>query len=343
MSYSSNRIYYLDALRALAIVSVLVIHVFNFKYDSVVLYSPTWFICDINSVCFRIGVDLFLMLSGALSLGRDWTIKSFLSRRIPRIVAPFLFWTLLISIVLLLVSPIFSLNLVDPVEFLKNAFLGRKEYFYPNWFFWMILGTYLSMPIFNKWICHCDLKEVEYFLVLWLITCLFDFTLYHSFPIRLSYFTSPIGLVVLGYYLRHTERKLLNNIYFDIFLIVISSIIMILISVMLSTPDELYSFDRYSITNAIEVIGIFLLFKNLNLKYNDDLIHNFVIRLAKYSYGIYLVHAPILRVYRNFFATYNPPVKILAPSLFVLTLICSIILLFIFNKIPYVNRIIGVK
>ena len=30
------------------------------------------------------------MLSGALSLGRQWNIKSFLSKRLPRIVYPFL-------------------------------------------------------------------------------------------------------------------------------------------------------------------------------------------------------------------------------------------------------------
>ena len=36
----------------------------------------------------RIGVDLFLILSGALSLGRVWDIKSFLGKRIPSIISP---------------------------------------------------------------------------------------------------------------------------------------------------------------------------------------------------------------------------------------------------------------
>lgn len=46
---------------------------------------------------FRFGVPLFLMLAGALSLGKNWTIKSFLKKRIPRIVPPFLFWGIILT------------------------------------------------------------------------------------------------------------------------------------------------------------------------------------------------------------------------------------------------------
>ncbi|ADC48035.1 hypothetical protein mru_2185 [Methanobrevibacter ruminantium M1] len=66
--------------------------------------SLNWFITDFLGTCCRCGVDIFLMLSGALSLGRDWDIKSFLGKRIPRITYPYLFWaTLLISIMLVAV------------------------------------------------------------------------------------------------------------------------------------------------------------------------------------------------------------------------------------------------
>ena len=66
---------------------------------------------------FRCGVDIFLMLSGALSLGRIWDIKSFLGKRLPRIVEPFLFWLFVIGIGVLL------LNLLCP-----SFFDGFKNY-----------------------------------------------------------------------------------------------------------------------------------------------------------------------------------------------------------------------
>ena len=136
--------------------------------------------------------------------------------------------------------------------------------FTPYWFFWMILGTYLIMPIINRWLLHCELYEAEYFLIFWLITCLFDNTLGIEFPIKLSYFTSPIGLVVLGYYLRHTERKILNNPYFALFLTLTSAVVTMIIACYMSTPDEFYNMGRYSLPLSLEVAGVFLLFKNFN-------------------------------------------------------------------------------
>lgn len=43
------------------------------------------------------------MLSGALLLGRVWDIKSFLGKRIPRIVLPFVFWGLILTFLLILI------------------------------------------------------------------------------------------------------------------------------------------------------------------------------------------------------------------------------------------------
>ena len=112
----SRRIFYLDALRALAIISVIIYHIFvraNFIVvgDYGIIPSFNWFFTDIMGTFFRCGVDIFLMLSGALSLGRIWDIKSFLGKRLPRIVEPFLFWLFVIGIGVLL------LNLLCPSFF----------------------------------------------------------------------------------------------------------------------------------------------------------------------------------------------------------------------------------
>jgi surface polysaccharide O-acyltransferase-like enzyme len=225
----------------------------------------------------------------------------------------------------------------------------------PYWFFWMILGTYLIMPIFNKWVANSDMGELEYFLVFWLITCIFDYTLGFPFPIKLTYFVIPIGLVVLGYYLRYTERDILNNPYFAVFLILASAITMVAISYFYSVPTKFYTFDRYSIFMSLEVIGVFLLFKNagkFNIHLNffenpEGIFRKSAFALAKYSYGIYLIHAFIVVLLVKLLFQFNVdammPIELFIIMVLVLTIGIAVMVMAILSRIPYVSGWIGAK
>ena len=72
---NNNRIVYFDFIRSFAIISVLVIHVSAFTCVSIIPQfdlgpSLNWWIYNFDINFFKCGVDLFLMLVGALSLGR---------------------------------------------------------------------------------------------------------------------------------------------------------------------------------------------------------------------------------------------------------------------------------
>lgn len=365
----SKRIFYFDALRAVAILVVLIFHVYgctNGMATREFVNGPTlnWFInCFFGSS--RMGVDLFLMLSGALSLGRVWDIKSFLGKRLPRITAPFLFWGFLLCVLMFLsliyvpdilskfITPISSYSITGFLTYLYGVYMAINPGTSQYWFFWMILGTYLIMPVLNKWLLHSDLKEAEYFLFFWLIACIFESTLNIKFPIKLDYFAGTIGLVVLGYYLRHTERKLLNNAYFALVLTIAGFILSISAMYLQFTPGDLLTptHDRLSIFIIIEVIGVFLLFKNFgkfNLKL--DLIEKpvgifkkAVFSLAKYSYGMYLNHIFIMLVLLHYakmlFNSYLP----FALFLIIGTVGISWLIMALLNRVPYLNQVIGAK
>lgn len=368
----TKRIFYFDALRALAIISVLWFHVFLLMKFSVVadyatVPSLNWFINDFLGTFFRCGVDIFLMLSGALSLGRVWDIRGFLGKRLPRIIYPFVLWGFILSVVIFLISIFIpssvalmqqygfgtfqSYDIVGFLKFLMDAYIAQARYWFrPYWFFWMILGTYLIMPVINKWLLHSELEEAEYFLVLWLITCIFTFTLNIQFPVKLNYFTGAIGMVVLGYYLRHTKRKLFNNVYFGLILTVIPAILMIYISYLKSDASEVYYFSRYSIYLAIESMGLFIVFKcfgQLNLNFNfltnpDGIFRKSVFSIAKYSYGIYLIHNVIMSII--FLALIGVVgFKLLVVILFVGSLLGSWAILALLNRVPYLKNYIGAK
>lgn len=364
----SKRIFYFDALRALAIISVIVFHVFtstNGIASKEFVTAPTisWFInCFLGAN--KIGVDIFLMLSGALSLGRVWDIRTFLGKRLPRITAPFLFWGFVLSLVMFLIvlyCPfVLGKHVTIPSSFDLGGFLSYLYLSYMSmtkgcsqyWFFWMILGTYLIMPVLNKWLLHADLKEAEYFLFFWLITCIFEATFKMTFPIKLDYFAGTIGLVVLGYYLRHTERKILNNPYFALLLTIVgclSSMLAMYIGFTPGDPITHYN-DRLCIYIVVEVIGIFLLFKNFN-KFNlnfsflsnpDGIFRKSVFSIAKYSYGMYLNHLVI----KNILIAYFEPLLSYEPLILVLsvgTILIAWFLMASLNRIPYLNQVIGAK
>lgn len=361
----SKRIFYFDALRALAIITVIMFHIFLRVENNVApLYSIhppfIWWETDFLATVCRCGVTIFLMLSGALSLGRQWEIKPFLKKRIPRIALPFAFWVTVLTCIIVLLYAFFNMDAIinyfpnfEPMTILKfyyNAIMGDTMWFTPYWFFWMILGTYLFMPIINKWLLHADLKEAEYFLAFWLITCLFDYTFKMKFPISLSYFAGPMGFVVLGYYLRHTERRIFNNIYYAIAIFIVSAAALMGLSYMFSDTNSFFLFNRYAILFSFEVAAIFCIFKNfgqLNLNFKfltcpDSTFRKFIFSVAKYSYGIYLIHQFVLNILILLLANrLNFTVYIV--TLIVFTLLISLGILAVLNRIPYLNQVIGAK
>ena len=88
MKISPNRILYLDEVRSLAIILVVLGHLIRiFSHD-----FASWQICSAVFSLTRIGVPLFFTVSGALLLTRKHDIRQFLEKRFKRVFLPFAFW-----------------------------------------------------------------------------------------------------------------------------------------------------------------------------------------------------------------------------------------------------------
>lgn len=351
----NNRIFYFDALRTVAILCVVLLHVTGHLGEMMSYNVSTIFSCSgiyetFANNFFRIGVDLFLMLSGALLLGRDYNFKDFLSRRLPRIVKPFVFWSVVFSLLLILGS-YFSSNINFVNDFgifnILGVFFNTLTCKAPGsatyWFFWMMLGVYLLMPIFNKWVKGSDLVELEYFLIIWIITIIIDYSILMEYPVKLTDFTTPIGLVVLGYYLRFSERKIFNDVTIAIGLIVGASVLMCIYSYSVVDSTILFTFHRYSILPIIEVIGVFCLFKSSKYLNNpNDIVRKLVTSCAVCSYGMYLIHSQIIMIFRKVLhVSFNFTLEYLI--LFFVGFIVSWFIIYVLSNIPILDEYIGVK
>lgn len=358
-----KRIFYLDQLRALAIIAIVFCHVSNL-WNGSADGSFNWIVHYFFNIFGRFGVPVFLMLSGALLLNKNYAIYDFMKRRFPRILKPFIFWMLIAILFGIIAHDKFSYfsSISLTVVYLAKTFLTSR------WYVWMIIGVYFAMPIINDFVKNRGLKGIEYFLLLWLITSIllsislyFDISMYY---LDLSLFAGPLGYVLLGYYLHNKEFNVAPDKLLILgFLMFASAVVVKTILVYMGYFDpslfRYYIFQTKShleidILAILEATGVFLMIKYLNssdLKglafkissfLKKGIIGRLTVSLSRYSYGIYLNHYLSLGVIGilGLNLLKHSALKWI-PMTVLIVLLVSGLLILIVDKIPYLNKFSG--
>ena len=350
-----NRIFYLDQVRALAIILVILCHVLR-EYTKIrpigsVGWSSTAFLIDFGVM----GVPLFLMISGSLLLNRDYELGDFLKRRFSRILIPFIFWALLLPIFKIITYP------TDPSNYL-TLFLDSQY-----WFVWMLIGVYLFLPILNSFIKEFKMKGVEYFLVIWLLTIgLNTFGIYPFHNLELSYFAGYVGYIVLGYYLTNKEFNLTDRqmIWLSLIIFIVFTAINIRFTlthgkVGLTGDNNLKYYHYETLIVVLQSTGVFLFFvyyakycsKHVNTFRNkvysffkDTFMSKIILTISVCSYGMFLIHYFIVYGLRwidhNMFPIYSASVAYL-PIVLILVIFLSWLIIYVLSKIPILREISG--
>ena len=341
MVLRKDRIFYLDELRAIAILLVLLAHTIQyFPVNMNYLTSPT--LLSYLAIS-RMGVPLFFMLSGALLLNREYSISQFIKKRFSRVLIPAIFWYIILF---------FSVAYVNSFNF-DLMYLWIYDAPFP-WFVCAIIGIYLLMPIFNSFIKEHGTRGAEYFLLIWLIfIVLTNLNLAQEYYVTLIFqnFGIYMGYVVLGYYLVNKEFRI-YSLPMTIFCTVI-----FIVCVAMNIYNALnFAAIVYieSISIIIQCSSLFLIlryfskFASFNPKSALSKFHNFIEKsfigiivyaLSVCSYTIYLMHEHIINLLLQFY-----PVSTLdlVPIVFLLLAFASLALAVILSKIPVLNSIIGV-
>lgn len=345
-SLPENRIFYLDQLRVLAIIMVIMVHVSTLFFKDISSFNG--FLASMaRTVSHAIGVPLFFMVSGVLLLGRDYKITGFLKKRFTRVLIPFIFWMAAFIIGVIIIK-----NPTQPLELAKQIVLakGIGNYF---WFIYALLGCYLIIPIINPFIEKYKLKGVEYFLILYIIStiCL---SLSLDFNYLLNYFLPPFGFLVLGYYLHKKEFSLSRERLCIIGLIMaIVPLVYSIYSIYAQSviADSFLQYDYYHIFNIIIASGIFIFFKNFSLSENktiskiysffkDTLLGKLTLSASICSFGIYLVHMFLVNGIKSL--DLNMGSKWI-PVVVIFIFLFSWLGIFIMSKIPLLKELSGVK
>ena len=332
------------------------IHVCNAFMDSHTIGTVGWMIPFFTKGFCVIAVPLFLMISGALLLNRDYVLKDFLSRRFVRLILPLIFW----GIIYILLKTYADTSSLDVMS-IYDTFVWYLTDQY--WFSWMLISIYLFIPIINSFIKEYSSRGIEYFLVIWFIyIILFSFNIYPLWQIDLSYFAGYIGFVVLGYYINNKD---FNSSPKTMYLLgVLIYLIFSFINCYLRTTfgaDAGELVERRALLAVLQSCGVFLFIKYFAVHsennpksisnriysfFKDTLIGKLTFYLSICSYGIYLTHYYFLHIgcgwiNDNIFAVYLVnPIKAM-PIILVVVVILSLLLVFFTSKIPHLKKWTG--
>lgn len=325
-----ERIAYLDIIRILACVMVIIMH--SPMPDC---GSPSFVLTGISFVTAPC-IGLFFMVSGALLLPTSLSMKEFYKKRLSKVVFPTLIWSFIYLLVKIINGSITVAQL--PSMVLSVPFSAQGDGIL--WFMYVLIGLYLITPIISPWLEKASKKEIELVLGVWGVSLLYPIlqnavAINESHTGVLYYFSGYAGYYILGYYLHHYKPRV--GIIASLLMILIP-IIACGISIHLYQDLDFYRYFWYlSIFVVSMACGWFCLLSKINVR---------EVRLltvaSSLSFGIYLSHILIMRSfiwklcdYLNF----GWPLQIVFTI--IMTLVLSFVLAYLLSMLPLGKYFVG--
>ena len=192
-----RRVPYLDILRVLACLLVILIHTPVRQYD--IYYNTPSLAGAVYTVLVAVNCNLFFMITGALLLPVTMTTGRFIRRRLRVVLPPLVVWT-----VVYLLEHIFLMHNFTP-KLLTSILFNPVEGLL--WYVYVLVVIYVTLQLVSKCIDAIGKRGVEVLLVLWALSSFIPYQ--HGVFIEASQyshnmfgaFANYYGYVLLGYYM----------------------------------------------------------------------------------------------------------------------------------------------
>lgn len=303
-----------------------------------------WYTAYFMDVFARPCVPLYVMLSGCFILNRDYTIPKFFKKRVLRVLLPFIFWSILLTLGNIVIFKKTYVISHFPMQFFTEPI------YYHLWYVYMLMSLYLITPVLRGWIVSMgsNYAPLHYFIATWFIVStiipIFTFVTGKYIAFQTQYVYGFIGYYVLGYYIGNCtipiSRNRQNWYAFIMWLVgfLFTAIAVYVHSTHSGKLNEFF-FDNLQPNLILMSVGMFVLFKNLI----PEGIEGRKTKLIKnISYGLYLSHGFVLDIIRCFWIdhTFIHPI-IAIPIMAILCFIICTALIYAIRKIPYGKYITG--
>lgn len=336
---SGKRIEYIDTLRVIACFLVILTHSTRPVRDA----SLGFWLASI-SLLGSPSSELFLSLSGTVLLPVKKSMKEFYNRRFIKLIPPVFFW----SIVMLTIQFFEDQSVKHFVGGILLLPLKPAAFVY--WFVYAIAGLYLLAPFISTWLKDCSKKQLEFVLSLWLINMLIPYL--NLLPINttftndshywtLNYFSGFLGYWLLGYYLHTYPVRVGANKKWIMLCVSVIMYISAVAMIKFCGYDVHPYMDNLQIGSALLVAMLYTLIQSYPIK--RKLLRRVIREIAKYSFGIYLIHIIVVRSFVWILfqsSTFHP-----VPETFMIAtlslIVCYLIVKFI-GYLPFSKYIIGI-
>ena len=301
-------------------------------------------------------VPLFVMLTGVLTLPVKMPMEQFYKRRIPRVLFPFLIWSViyyltpwltgLLGMDKSVVHALFCWAESDSQALADGlAHVARIPYTFSfiachMWYIYMLIGLYLYIPIFSAWVERATKRQKEIVLALWGLSTLLPY--FNEFVSRYAfgtcewnafglfhYFAGFSGYLLMGHYIQHHVKwNLRTTLLVSIPLFVAGFVITYsgfnyIMSLPSPTPEQVELFWTYNTPNvAMMSIALFLLASRVRIA-EGSRVASLLANLTSCGFGMYMVHYYFVRLGYEAGIWLHIPAPLRIPFSALVILICS--------------------
>ena len=350
MPKENKRKHYLDVLRVISILAVLLMHSAGFFDDTVRNYCIQWNVSILLGSITRFAVPVFVMISGALMLSKESIdLKRLYSWNILRFFTAYLFWSLFYTFVYSFISYYGSVSIVS----IKNLISGTlKGGYFHLWYMPMIIGLYVALPVLHHCVRGMRKEHVGYWIGLNFVICFVipllrrNGTFEHIFgetidTLHVGFWGEYVFYFTLGYILDKYEMP--ETMYKTVCLAGIGCAVFTVLAVWFPSVRAGTLVDTFRMNNTPNVLlmstALFVFVKKRISAYPKRSSNRSILFFSELSFGVYFVHEFILVEMHDLFFKESGTVSAIL-ILFVATTAISYTMIFAIRKMAKLSRYI---
>ena len=313
-------------------------------------------------------VPLFVMLTGILSLPVRQPMEAFYRKRLPRVLWPFLIWSVVYYLTPWLtglmgfdksvVFHLFPWAVTDSQTLADGlANVVRIPYTFNfiachMWYIYMLVGLYLYLPVFSAWVERATRRQKEIVLALWALSTFLPY--FTEFGSRYAfgtcewnsfglfyYFAGFSGYMLLGHYLRHyVHPRPATALAVAVVLVAAGFAVTLtgyeyVLALPEKTPEMIELFYTYNTPNvAMMTVGWYLLARLVPVK-SGSRVASLLANLTACGFGIYMIHYFFVCLGYDAVLWLHLPAALCVPVSALIILVCSWIV------VAAVRRLLG--